>query len=626
VVLFSGCVFNNNKNLETHALRDTIIYRDINTATNTANNQNTTTKPIIAPIVNNTYSNNDNNTSSDSNNIIEESKTDNNSETNTEENNNTDPAPAKTTSFYENFSDYDATDCLSNDFILNVWISEYINGAGCNQIRNDKQNKWLSVESAITYSHDTTKSALILGPYFDGNVAFEIKINTKEQLREDSPKNPDEVGWILWNYTDAENFYYFIPKTNGWELGKIHQGNKTVLADGTNHVFAINKWYNIKIIQTENNITIYVDNILIADTDTQGTFTSGKIGVYAKDSTVFVDNIRVNFSYTNAYFEKFAKETVEYILNCQRDTGAILQTPSGTVIMPYFANLALINLADYAPDKSAEIKKYIEWYLSKYNQTSDNLGVAGTIYDFTVNAEGNEVPTFTVNPDAKNYDSSDSYAATFLSLIKRYYDITHDTDFINANLIHFKKIASAIDATLQNNNLTWAKPDYKTQYLMDNSEVYQGYRDFAILLDEIGDVNAKDYSEKADAVKEAIETLLWNNERQEYLPYYEKGYITNWDVFYPDASANLWPSLYEVNTNTERTAMLFSKLIETNPDWVTLTAGSFPWVSLGIISAELNDPITYIYIENLENKYFERKWPWYVAQAGWYLRLLNNIS
>ncbi|MFA6551812.1 MAG: hypothetical protein WCV41_04775, partial [Patescibacteria group bacterium] len=171
-----------------------------------------------------------------------------------------------------------------------------------------------------------------------------------------------------------------------------------------------------------------------------------------------------------------ARAEADWVVSCQRASGALTLNPGGVNINPYFANLAIMPLSELGADYRLAVKKYIQWYLAKYNRAPDNLGVVGTIYDYAVTDQG-ETPKYLVDSESKNYDSSDSYAATFLSVARAYQKNYGDREWIKQITPDLKIIAGAIEATRQANGLTFAKLNYDTQYLMDNTEVWRGGED-----------------------------------------------------------------------------------------------------------------------------------------------------
>jgi len=318
-----------------------------------------------------------------------------------------------------------------------------------------------------------------------------------------------------------------------------------------------------------------------------------------------------------------ARVEADWILTAQKPSGAVGMTPDSPHIMPYFANLALTPVIKLSADYQGAVQKYMMWYFDHINRTPDDIGVVGTIYDYYQLPDGTEVTEKERDATKKNYDSSDSYAATFLSLANAYYQTTGDSVFIKNHLADLKLISSAIDATLQPIGLTYAKKDYHALYLMDNVEVWRGYQDFSELLASLKDPEAGLYFQKAENIRTAIEKNLWNEEKQEYTPYY--GHTMNWNVFYADASANLWPVIFDLpEAQGERAVILWNKFLSAQPSWVNQTVDSFPWMSLALGAVKAKDGVVLkTYLDNNEAKFFPaRKWPWYIAESGWYMRVL----
>src|SRR5205085_10706971 len=121
------------------------------------------------------------------------------------------------------------------------WISAFA-GFGCVQVESNGTQSWLDESPKVGTTSSETHSALVLGPSFSNALTFSVSLNTVAQLRRGSPPNPWEVAWVLWHYTDNNHFYYFVPKTNGWELGKedpAYPGSQRFLATGSSPTFSI---------------------------------------------------------------------------------------------------------------------------------------------------------------------------------------------------------------------------------------------------------------------------------------------------------------------------------------------------------------------------------------------------
>ena len=95
----------------------------------------------------------------------------------------------------------------------------------------------LVLSPSVATRADETHSALVLTrKRYRGNLSFAGRLRTVRQLRTGSAPNPWECGWIVWNYQDAEHFYYLAVKPNGWELGKrdpVYAGGQNSSRPGT---------------------------------------------------------------------------------------------------------------------------------------------------------------------------------------------------------------------------------------------------------------------------------------------------------------------------------------------------------------------------------------------------------
>ena len=146
-------------------------------------------------------------------------------------------------------------------------------------------------------------------------------------------------------------------------------------------------------------------------------------------------------------------------------------------VVPYFAHWACVWLleseaVDADPGKLACVRRWLAW--SCRHQESD-----GTIRDYKGKLSGYK--------RTERADSTDAYAATFLMVARRQLAL-RPKDPIRADLARAaRKALSAIELTWDGDGLTWARPDYKVKYLMDNIEVNWGLQDGAMLFDALGD-------------------------------------------------------------------------------------------------------------------------------------------
>jgi len=295
--------------------------------------------------------------------------------------------------------------------------------------------------------------------------------------------------------------------------------------------------------------------------------------------------------------------------------GAILFTPDK--INPYFSNLAAIGLTkdrNYHP----QVKAWMQWYIRHLNH-SDKWGLHCTMYDYGVSG--------TAETPLNDADSTDSYAATFLSLAWAFWQTgDHDARAYIKTLSHqLNCIGSVLVQTQQSNGLTWAKPDYQIQFLMDNTEVCKGLRDAASLFDALQNANARDlYGAHADNVAKGIRDNLWDAANHNYLTYVGAP-ATDWTKWYPDSTAQLFPVLHGViSTSDPRAKRLYETFNQKWPNWTTQFADPFPWVAVSMASALAGDSERVNqYIQTIQTTYVATgfPYPWYCAEGGWFMRV-----
>ena len=300
--------------------------------------------------------------------------------------------------------------------------------------------------------------------------------------------------------------------------------------------------------------------------------------------------------------------------------GAILYGSSQ--INPYYSNLAAIGLT-HDPSSYDTVQRWMQWYVNHLNWP-DKWGLYGTTYDYDYN---NGVETSRVSAD-----STDSYAATFLSLAWAYYQTGNA-----AAQSYVKSIASQLDSiggvliqTQQSDGLTWAKPDYKIKYLMDNCEAYRGLRDLALVFQNaLGDSSkAGYYNAAADSMLQGIESMWTNGAWAMYKDGIGNLIAPNMGKWYPDATSQVFPVLQGVIAATDsRSQQAYNNLNDAWPGWPSLSFNAqdpFPWVLVGDAAIIMGDSTRVsTYVQSIEAKYVNNgfPWTWYSAEAGWFMRL-----
>lgn len=327
------------------------------------------------------------------------------------------------------------------------------------------------------------------------------------------------------------------------------------------------------------------------------------------------------------------EEENQWLASLQLENGAIpmTATKNGVVsVNPYFADFAAIALLNDAAQYSENVKKYMDWHFSHLNTSkTDYNGVDGTIYDYSITLnDGNIVKEeVTVKDGKSSYDSTDSYSATFLILLEKYYKNTNDKDYILNNAADIVRITDSMFSTF-NMGLTYAKPDYQVKYLMDNCEVFQGMKSaaeiFTLLASEDSSFKMMQIkcSRAYDWMKQSIENKLWNEEYGHYeSAVFKDGTVAfefSWANYYPDATAQLFPIMYGViSPETVRANELYQSFCD-NYKWEDFEIPSeFCWGINVYVAAMMNDcERVLVYMENYSELYAEHKYPLYNADAA----------
>ena len=328
-------------------------------------------------------------------------------------------------------------------------------------------------------------------------------------------------------------------------------------------------------------------------------------------------------------FFDYIKSEADWLLTIQMESGAIGLTPAKDRIVPYFSHIVALGLAkayQLIGDERyiAAVRKWIDWYSAHQNKQPDRFGLVGTIYDYYV-VNGTEKYA-----DPPDYDSSDSYAALFLDVLWRYFELTGDRAFLQSKADAARLAVEAIMGTMDTDGLTTAKPNWPIKYLMDNAEVYAGLESGHKLFETLGD---KKYNEtcrtNSEKVRKAI-LSMWDPNSNSFKWAKDKaGSLTptNWNKWYPDTMENYWPIIFDVlQGNSEIAAHVWKGLKAHWPNWYQISPRSeakshtaYMATSVGDVEAARN------YMNSAITAYIEegRNWPWSSVESAWLIRSLT---
>jgi len=313
-----------------------------------------------------------------------------------------------------------------------------------------------------------------------------------------------------------------------------------------------------------------------------------------------------------------ANQLCDEILSMELPRLRNFQLPNGAIPMydirgggqskltPYFSCSAALGLLAGGDTEAAG--RYILWHFA-------HLEGAGTIYDYTIRVEDGEITEI----PSYDYDSVDSYAALFLILLDEYAKAGGDRALIGAHAEDIARVVAAMDGVRQW-GLTYAKPDYKVFYLMDNCEVAAGYRAAASLWGMLGNSRRALWCGlQACCVRLAVNLRLWNCRADSYD--YALRNPSDPAVFYPGAAAQLFPVAFGlISPASGRARRLYEGFLAGQPQWLEgHNGGDYPWAILARAVLAMGDTDTAAeYLLAVKGFYMDggASGRWYCQESG----------
>lgn len=329
-------------------------------------------------------------------------------------------------------------------------------------------------------------------------------------------------------------------------------------------------------------------------------------------------------------FTKIYESETAYLASMQLPNGALPMTyaKSGELtVNPYFADFAALALLDNSDKYADVVVRYMDWHFSHLNTKKEDFNrMDGTIYDYKVTMKNGEIVSEKISApeNADSYDTTDSYAATFLTVVYKYFCKTGDSDYLLSNAEDLERITKVMFATYQN-GLTYAKPNHLIKYLMDNCEVYEGAFAASRIFEELVLKGKTEYTDMRDdcydlysTVQENINNKLWNYIGQYYKPALiafidTPRKIFSWDIYYPQATSQLFPIICGViDPGCDRAKHIYEKFCQ-HYHWEAFDyPDDFYWGANVQAAAIMNDLDSVTeYMENYLPLTEKHSWPLY---------------
>lgn len=184
--------------------------------------------------------------------------------------------------FSEDFSGYAAGGCLKEGSSLGPWTVVFT-GYGCARVEGRGRSRRLHADARPRSRPDRPMALLITGPRLAAPLRLRARLHTKGRVGREGWKG----AWLVWSYADRRRFYYFIPKPNGWELGKrdpAYPGGQRFLASGRSPAVPLGRWADVEVRQEEGGrLSVSLDGRdLVSFTDRERPYSAGRVGLYVE--------------------------------------------------------------------------------------------------------------------------------------------------------------------------------------------------------------------------------------------------------------------------------------------------------------------------------------------------------
>jgi len=207
-----------------------------------------------------------------------------------------------------------------------------------------------------------------------------------------------------------------------------------------------------------------------------------------------------------------------------------------STVDPYIISVLALNEVEHGRHYD-EVRQFLLWYFAHLNYP-DKHGLTGTIYVYSV-IGGEEYAT-------GRYDSVDGYAGLFLHLLRQYVLASGDREILANHWGKIEDIAYLIPYLQERDGSTRALTDRPARYLMDNCEAYGGMVAYLELRRIAGKGESAYYAQVRNSLRQVILTRFYDPRGRRFFWALEgeRQSRADWNRFYPDALAQIFPIYY----------------------------------------------------------------------------------
>lgn len=181
------------------------------------------------------------------------------------------------------------------------WKDEY-NGYGAAGVKSTSDGNIFFMYPKKSVLENETHANLVRTLKKFKNFDLTLDMKTERQLRQNNIPKTWEAAWIWFRYSDDFHHYYFVLKSNGYELGKKDNDKSEdkqiflVTQSSNSTKLQLGDWQNVRIKMVDQHIQVWLNRSKIIDfTDNNATkqLDSGNIGLYDEDALVAFDNVYI---------------------------------------------------------------------------------------------------------------------------------------------------------------------------------------------------------------------------------------------------------------------------------------------------------------------------------------------
>lgn len=184
--------------------------------------------------------------------------------------------------FEDDFAGYAPGPCLKEGAALGPWTVVFT-GYGCARVEGRGAGRRLHVDATPLSRPLEPMALLMTGPRLAAPLRLRARLQTESRVG----PGPWKAAWLLWGYADRHHFYYFIPKPNGWELGKRdpgYPGGQRFLASGRAPAVPLGRWADVEVSQDEGGrLRVALDGReVVTFIDRERPYPAGRVGLYVE--------------------------------------------------------------------------------------------------------------------------------------------------------------------------------------------------------------------------------------------------------------------------------------------------------------------------------------------------------